>query len=66
MKVVLLVGDMEERPRVAEFFSEPKVDDIDHARGLACAHDKVCGLDVAVDEAMCVDELDARNLFRVE
>jgi hypothetical protein len=62
VKLVLLVGDMRRRPRVTEFFRKTKVDNIDHASGLSGAHDKVGGLDVAVDEAVVVDELYAGDL----
>jgi hypothetical protein len=62
VKVVLLERNVQEGPRLAEFFGEAKVDNVDHVGSLAGAHDKVGWLNVAVDEAVVVDEFDAGNL----
>jgi len=52
---VLFVGDVG-AVTIAEFFCEAKVDDIDQVGGLTGAHDKVGGLDVAVDEVVRMNE----------
>lgn len=62
MLPILLVGDMRIRTRVPKLLGQAKVDDIDEVRAMARAHDKVRGLDVAMNEAALVYEFDARNL----
>ena len=44
---------------VAVLLGETKVDDIDLVAALANAHEEVVGLDITVDERLCVDVLDA-------
>eukprot|EP00187_Rhodella_violacea_P007101 CAMPEP_0174886340 /NCGR_PEP_ID=MMETSP0167-20121228/1575_1 /TAXON_ID=38298 /ORGANISM="Rhodella maculata, Strain CCMP736" /LENGTH=353 /DNA_ID=CAMNT_0016122291 /DNA_START=88 /DNA_END=1148 /DNA_ORIENTATION=- len=57
--LVLPVGDMDVCFMVAVLLCESKVDDVDDVRVLPQAHEKVVGLDVAVEEASGVDVLDA-------
>lgn len=59
--LVLSVGDMEMGLRVAIFLGETKVDDVNLVAPLADAHEEVVGLDVAVDERLGMDVLNARN-----
>lgn len=60
--VVLNVGDVSARARVAVLLREPEVDHVHHARVRACAHDEVRGLNVAVDEVLLVDVFDPGEL----
>ena len=48
--------------RVPELLCQPEVDGVDEVALLAEAHQEVVGLDVAVDEVLAVDELDAADL----
>jgi hypothetical protein len=64
VEIVLLVRDVRGRARVAEFFGEPKVDDVDHVCGFSGAHDKVGRLDVTVHDRVGMDEFDARYLMK--
>ena len=50
-------------PRVSELLCEPEVDGVDQVALLAQPHQKVVRLDVAVDEVLAVDELDATDLL---
>lgn len=50
MKVVLLVRNMRRGPRVSKLFSQPEIDDVDHVRRLACAHDEIGRLDITVHD----------------
>jgi hypothetical protein len=62
VEAILFVRYVVVRAAIAKFFGESKVDYIDHAGSAACAHDEVCGLDIAMYEGVGVDEFDARNL----
>ena len=57
--LVLTVRDVKVRLRVPVLLRQTKVDDVDLVAALADAHEEVVGLDVAVDEALSVDILDA-------
>ena len=59
--LVLSVGNVEVGLRVAVFFSKAKVDNVDLVTSLADAHQKVVWFDVAVDERLGVNVLDAGN-----
>lgn len=62
MEAILFVWYVVIRAVIAKFFGEAKVDYIDHVGGTACAHNEVCGLDIAVYERVRVDKFDARYL----
>ena len=62
MLSILLVGDVQVRAHVAELLRQTKVDDIDEMGSMTGAHNEVRRLDVAVNEATLVYELDTRNL----
>ena len=47
------------RLRIPVAFCEAKVNDVEDVLALADAHEEVVGLDVAVDEVLRVEELDA-------
>ena len=57
--LVLSVRDMEVSLGIAVLLGQTKVDDIDLVAALANAHEEVVGLDIAVDEGLGVDVLDA-------
>jgi hypothetical protein len=57
--LVLTVRDVEVRLGVTVLLGETKVDDVDLVAALANAHEEVVRLDVAVDERLGVDVLDA-------
>ena len=57
--LVLAVRNVKVRFRVAIFFGQTKVDDVDLIAALADAHEKVVRLNVTVDEGLGVDVLDA-------
>ena len=57
--LVLSVRDVEVRLGIAVLLGQTKVDDIDLVAALANAHKEVVGLDVAVDEGLGVDVLNA-------
>ena len=57
--LVLSVRDVEMGLWVAVFLGQTKVNDVDLVASLADAHEEVVGLDVAVDEGLGVDVLDA-------
>ena len=59
--LVLPVRNVEMRLRVAVLLGQAKVDDVHLIATLADAHEEVVGLDVAVDERLGVDVLDARD-----
>ena len=59
---VLAVGDVDVGLRVPVLLGQAKIDDVDLVGPLAQAHEEVVGLDVAVDEALGVHVLDARDL----
>ena len=50
-------------PRVSELLSESEVDGVDQVPLLAEPHQEIVRLDVAVDEVLAVDELDAADLL---
>lgn len=52
---VLLIRDMGAVP-ITKFPCEAEVDDVDEVRTLAGAHNKVGGLDVAMDEVVRMNE----------
>ena len=62
----MVVRDVSTRTRVAILLGETEVNDVDDVvcrSRLGClGDDKVCGLDVAMDEVARVDVLDARDL----
>lgn len=60
--LVLSVGDVKVRLRVAVLLSETKVDDVDLVASFADAHEEIVGLDIAVDEVARMDVLDAGDL----
>ena len=62
MLPILLVRYVHVRAHVAELLGQPEVDDIDEVSGVSGAHNEVRRLDVAVNEATLVYELDTRNL----
>jgi hypothetical protein len=47
---------------VAKFLCKAKVDDVDEVRALAGAHDKVGGLDIAMDEVVRMNEFNTGKL----
>jgi len=49
---------------VAVFFGEAKVDYVYLVAAFADAHEEVVGFDVAVDERLCMDVLDAGDLTK--
>lgn len=57
--LVLSVRDVEVSLRVAVLLGETEINHVDLVATLADAHEEVVGLDVAVDEALGVDVLDA-------
>ena len=59
--LVLAVHDVHVRLRVAVALGEPEVDDVDDVGSAPQAHEEVVGLDVAVDERLGVDVLDAQE-----
>lgn len=59
--LVLTVGNVEMRLGVAVLLGEAKIDDVDLIAALADAHQEVVGLDVAMDEGLGMDVLDARD-----
>lgn len=56
---VLSIRDVEMRLRVAVLLGETEVDHVDLVATLADAHEEVVGLDIAVDEGLGMDVLDA-------
>jgi hypothetical protein len=52
---VLLIGDMS-AVVIAKSLRKAKVDDVDEVRALTGAHNKVGGLDVAMDEVVRMNE----------
>lgn len=63
--LVLAVRNVKVGLGVAEFLRKTKVDDIDLVATLSNTHQKVVGLDIAVDEVARVDVLDARDLLTI-
>lgn len=59
--LVLSVRDVEMGLGVAVFLGQAKVNDIDLVASLPDAHEEVVGLDIAVDEGLGMDVLDARD-----
>lgn len=59
--LVLTVGDVEMSLGVTIFLGQAKIDNIDLVSPLANTHEKVIGLDVAVDEGLGVDVFDPRD-----
>lgn len=57
--LVLSVRDVEVSLRVAVLLGETEINHVDLVAALADAHEEIVGLDVAVDEALGVDVLDA-------
>ncbi len=57
--LVLAVRDMEMRFRVSVLLSKTKVDDIDLVATLSNTHQEIVRLDVAVNEGLGMDVLDA-------
>jgi hypothetical protein len=57
--LVLTIWDVEVRLGVTILLGQAKVNDVDLVATLANAHEEVVWLDVAVDEGLCVDVLDA-------
>jgi hypothetical protein len=57
--LVLSVRDVEVSLGIAVLLGQTKVDDIDLVAALANAHEEVVGLDIAVDEGLGVNVLDA-------
>lgn len=55
--LVLPVGDVDMRLGVTELLSQPEVDNIDLIGPLAQSHQKVVGLDIAMDKALAVNVL---------
>ena len=53
-------------PAVPELLGQTEVDGVDEVALLAQAHQEVVGLDVAVDEVLAVDELDAADLGLID
>ena len=49
-------------PRISKLLCESEVDGVDQVALLAEPHEEVVRLDVAVDEVLAVDELDAADL----
>ena len=57
--LVLTIRDVEVCLRVTVLLGQAEVDDVDLIASLADAHEEVVGLDVAVDEGLGMDVLDA-------
>lgn len=57
--LVFAVRDVKVRLWITVLLGQTEVDDIDLVASLADAHEKVVGLDVAVDERLCVYVFDA-------
>lgn len=57
--LVLTVRDVEVRLGVSVLLGETEINYIDLVTTLANAHQEVIGLDISVDEALCVDVLDS-------
>ena len=62
VEAILFVGDVVVCTAIAKFFGESKVDHVDHFGSTASAHDKICGLNIAVDERVRMYKLDAGYL----
>ena len=60
--LVFPVRDMEMTLWVAVLLCQSKINDIDLVSTLANAHQKVVGLDIAVNEVLGVDIFNARDL----
>lgn len=61
--IVLFEWDMVWGSGVSVFLGETEIDDVDEMRGSTGAHDKVGGLDVAVDVVLRVYEFDTGYLM---
>ena len=59
--LVLSVRNVEVSLRIAVLLGQTEIDHVDLVATLANAHEKVVGLDIAVDEGLGVDVLDAGN-----
>ena len=62
MEAILFVWYMVVCAAIAKLLCKAKVNHIDQMRCAACAHDEICGLDVAVDEGVGMNEFDTRYL----
>lgn len=60
--LVLAVGDVEMGFWIAVFLGEAKVDNVDLVASFANAHKEVVGFDVSMDEGLCMDIFNTRDL----
>jgi hypothetical protein len=60
--LVLAIGNVQVRFRIAVFFRKTKVDDVDLVAALTYSHEEVVWLDVAMDERFCVDVFNSGDL----